>query len=472
MIRSQMRLTRSKVNSGINDENAIPVAIGIKNQKVTLKSTQEPLKKVGLTENTGKGLVKEVKQPRAILSKVSTNVTVDTENKIPVKALQKNNENAIPPLRPRAALVPTEVKLEHVRLQNREVNVVIEQKRPIALAKSNIPIHNAIKIQPPIVPAADIRRVLDEIVQPKIENAIEKEVVAPRTKKLRTIEPPVQDWDDLDAEDADDPMMMSEYVVEIFEYMKEIEIQTMPNPTYMDDQRELQWKMRGILVDWLIDVHNKFHLLAETLFLAINIIDRFLSNRIVSLNKLQLVGITALFIASKYEEVVAPALSNFQYMADGGYSDEEILTAERYILQVLDFSLQYPSPLSFLRRCSKAEQYDMQSRTLAKYFMEITLVDQNFLHIKPSLVAASSLYLARRMLDKIDWDANLRHYSSYTEEQVQEPANLLCEYLLKPVKHESLYKKYSGRKFLKASEFARNWIRRNNQREVQDSDEL
>ena len=141
--------------------------------------------------------------------------------------------------------------------------------------------------------------------------------------------------------------------------------------------------MRGILMDWLLEVHNKFRLLPETLYLCVNIIDRFLSARPVSLAKLQLVGITCMFIAAKYEEVVAPTVQNFLYMADGGYTEEEILKAERYVLQVLDFSLQYPSPFNFLRRVSKADGYDIQSRTLAKYLMEISLVDHTFLPFPP-----------------------------------------------------------------------------------------
>lgn len=96
--------------------------------------------------------------------------------------------------------------------------------------------------------------------------------------------------------------------------------------------------MRGILVDWLVEIHTKFRLLPETIFLAVNIIDRFLSQRVVSLVKLQLVGVTALFVASKYEEVVCPSVSNFLYMTDGGYQDDEILKAERYILNMIGAS--------------------------------------------------------------------------------------------------------------------------------------
>lgn len=152
----------------------------------------------------------------------------------------------------------------------------------------------------------------------------------------------VQDWDDLDAEDAEDPLMVSEYVVEIFNYLREQELATLPTPDYMERQKDLHWKMRGILVDWLVEVHQKFRLLPETLFLAVNIIDRFLSLRVCSLPKLQLVGITALFIASKYEEVMCPSIQNFIYMADGGYTDDEILKAEQYVsLFLCSITMQY-----------------------------------------------------------------------------------------------------------------------------------
>jgi G2/mitotic-specific cyclin 1/2 len=177
----------------------------------------------------------------------------------------------------------------------------------------------------------------------------------------------------------------------------------MPNPNYMSNQKELQWQMRSILVDWLIEVHVKFRLLPETLYLAVNIVDRFLSLRVVSLVKLQLVGLTSLFIAAKYEEVVLPSIKNFLYMAEDGYTEDEIVRAERYVLQVLKFNMQYPTPMSFLRRSSKADDYDVQTRTLAKYLMEITLLDHQFLVVPPSLVAASSHYLARYMLNRGSW---------------------------------------------------------------------
>ena len=208
---------------------------------------------------------------------------------------------------------------------------------------------------------------------------------------------------DLDAEDIDDPLMVAEYVVEIFDYLRDLEESTMPNPDYMHRQQHLEWHLRGVLVDWLIEVHTRFHLLPETIFLAVNIIDRFLSNRIVQLDKLQLVGIAAMFIASKYEEVLSPHVQNFRHVADDGFTEDEILTAERFILETLSFNLSYPNPMNFLRRISKADTYDIQTRTIGKYLLEISLLDHRFMGYAPSHVAAAAMYLARLILERGEW---------------------------------------------------------------------
>lgn len=75
---------------------------------------------------------------------------------------------------------------------------------------------------------------------------------------------------------------------------------------YMDSQPEINARMRSILIDWLTEVHSKFELMPETLYLTINIVDRYLSRTFVSRRELQLVGISSMLIACKYEEIWAP----------------------------------------------------------------------------------------------------------------------------------------------------------------------
>ena len=249
----------------------------------------------------------------------------------------------------------------------------------------------------------------------------ERPVAHPKGPTAPEVDPDDKQWDELDAEDADDPLMVNKYVDEIFTYLKVIEVgeswtipsfclpqlvqkTTMPNPNYMEMQKDLAWKMRGILTDWLIRVHSRFCLLPETLFLCVNIIDRFLSARVVSLVKLQLVGITCMFIAAKVEEIIYfPSAANFLYCADSSYSETEILQAECYVLKTLDWNLSYPNPIHFLRRISKADQYNVQTRTIAKYLMEIQCLEWRLISALPSVLAASSVWLARLILGREDW---------------------------------------------------------------------
>ena len=81
------------------------------------------------------------------------------------------------------------------------------------------------------------------------------------------------------------------------------------------------------------------------------------------------------------------------------------------MLQMLNFSLSYPNPLHFLRRISKADGYDVQSRTVAKMLLEISIVDRAFLATPPSMIAAAAAWLARKVLDRGPWGPNLVHYS-------------------------------------------------------------
>ncbi|KAF9157135.1 G2/mitotic-specific cyclin [Actinomortierella ambigua] len=266
------------------------------------------------------------------------------------------------------------------------------------------------------------------------------------------------DFEDLELGEMEDTMMVAEYSRDIFEYFLRLQIETMPEPTYMDSQPELAWKMRGVLLDWLAEVHHKFRMLPETLFLAVNIMDRFMSLREVSLVKYQLVGITALFIAAKYEEVMAPSIQNYVYMSDGGYSAQEIRDAERYVLQTLGFSVAFPNPMNFLRRVSKADNYNLHSRTIAKYLLELPLLDYHLMQYPPSMIAASAMCLARRMLGAYDWDSTMAHYSGYYVEELENCMDRMVQYLEKPKRSSFIFRKYAHKIYMKASIFVQEWV--------------
>ncbi|KAJ1970423.1 B-type cyclin, partial [Dimargaris xerosporica] len=261
--------------------------------------------------------------------------------------------------------------------------------------------------------------------------------------------------------DPHDTTMVPEYCDDIFTYLRHLEVRMLPSPTYMDKQHELEWNMRSILVDWLVQVHWRFCLLPETLFLCVNYIDRFLSHKAVSLEKLQLVGATALLIAAKFEEIHVPSISDFVYMVDNAYTCDEIMKAERFMISLLEFDLAFPGPMSFLRRISKADDYDIQTRTLAKYLIEVTIMDQRFLPFTASKVAAAGHFLARRMLNKGPWTEAHVYYSEYTEAMLQDVLKALIDILGNYKSHRAIYDKYSDRKFMKASLFVRQWLATN-----------
>lgn len=234
----------------------------------------------------------------------------------------------------------------------------------------------------------------------------------------------------------------------------------MPDPNYMDSQKELQWKARTVLINWLVELHEKFKLLPETLFLTVNIIDRFLSVNPVSLNKIQLVGITSLFIAAKYEEVYVPSISQFVYFSDENCNHEDIVHAERYILSSLEFSLQMPNPLNFLRRCSKADNYNLTTRTIAKYFMESMLLHHEYIVYPPSLTSAVSLCLARIMvLPDAQWNANMKHYSGYKFSELRECLTKLMKYFMNDCrKTNAVDKKFSGKQYMRVAKYVEEWF--------------
>jgi len=145
-----------------------------------------------------------------------------------------------------------------------------------------------------------------------------------------------------------DLQFAEEYQDEIIPYLISLENEKRINPNYMSKQNDINEKMRMILIDWLIEVHLKFKLLPETLFLTINFIDRYLQNNQTPRDKLQLIAVSSLLIACKYEEIYPPEISSFVYITDNAYTKEEILNYEIKILGDLEYDITYPTSLRFL----------------------------------------------------------------------------------------------------------------------------
>lgn len=271
--------------------------------------------------------------------------------------------------------------------------------------------------------------------------------------------------DNIDKDDVENPQLVVEYVNEIYAYMRQLESIQNVKEDYLNKASgtTILPKMRAVLVDWLIQVHQQFNLLQETLYLTVALLDRFLQSNAVKIERkqLQLVGVAAMFIASKYEEMYAPEIGDFVYITDRAYSESQIREMELRILSALNFELGRPLPLHFLRRNSKAGNVDALTHTLAKYAMELTLVDYKMAHIKPSLIAAAALAVSLKVLDRDEknlrelWNPTLTHYTSYTFDMISDTVTKLAALMVQTstapenAKLMAVRKKYEDKKLSK-----------------------
>lgn len=118
--------------------------------------------------------------------------------------------------------------------------------------------------------------------------------------------------------------------------------------------------MRSVLINWLLEIQSKLTLSDRTLFMAVGIFDRVLVKKIITRQRLQLLGITSFFIASKFEDVSPPDLDQLVYFCDDIYSREEITSHEAEILIMLDFNLVQIQPMDIYTSLLKSNKIQSQ----------------------------------------------------------------------------------------------------------------
>ncbi|CAF0759083.1 unnamed protein product [Rotaria sp. Silwood1] len=207
---------------------------------------------------------------------------------------------------------------------------------------------------------------------------------------------------------------VDEYASEILMYLRKRENASRPKPNYMRKQTELTWDMRAILIDWLSEVADEYKLFSETLHLAVNFIDRFLSRMSVTKSKFQLIGTTALYLAAKCEEVYPPNAAEFAYVTDNAYTKKQVLKIEDLLLQTLHFEVSTVTTHTFLLHYLKLAQVDEVTEDLARYIAELTLLDPECLQHLSSLQAAAILCLALHMRHKPPWSNTMKQTTGYT----------------------------------------------------------
>ncbi|KFK44638.1 hypothetical protein AALP_AA1G284800 [Arabis alpina] len=226
-----------------------------------------------------------------------------------------------------------------------------------------------------------------------------------------------------------DPQMCEPYATDICSYLREMEgkLKQRPLPDYIEKvQNDLTPNMRGVLVDWLVEVAEEYKLVSDTLYLTVAYIDRFLSVKPINRQRLQLVGVSAMLIASKYEEISPPKVEDFCYITDNTFTKQEVVKMEADILLALQFELGSPTIRTFLRRFTRVAQEDfeashLQMEFLCCYLSELSMLDYSCVGFLPSLLAASAIFLARFILrpKQHPWNQTLEEYTKYKASDLQ-----------------------------------------------------
>lgn len=220
---------------------------------------------------------------------------------------------------------------------------------------------------------------------------------------------------------SEDILAVTEYSKEIYQYLKKRETQQMPKWNYMQRQADITFSMRSVLVDWLVEVAGEYNLGNETIHLAVSYIDRFLSCMSVERSKLQLVGTACLMIAAKYEEIYPPGVEEFALITDNTYTNKQVLRMEHLVLKVLGFDVSTPTSHLFVNHFCQMFHMDGKVLHLAMYLNELSLLDgSTFMKFPGSVVAASSVVLARHTLGIEAWADGMAVEAGYSVDDLKE----------------------------------------------------
>ncbi|EMP25300.1 Cyclin-A1, partial [Chelonia mydas] len=212
-----------------------------------------------------------------------------------------------------------------------------------------------------------------------------------------------------------DIMNVGDYAEDIHQYLREAEIRYRPKPYYMRKQPDITSGMRAILVDWLVEVGQEYKLRTETLYLAVNFLDRFLSCMSVLRGKLQLVGTAAILLAAKYEEIYPPEVEEFVYITDDTYTKRQLLRMEHLLLKVLAFDLTVPTINQFLLQYLQRHGVCVRTENFARYVAELSLLEADpFLKYLPSQTAAAAYCLANYTVNRHFWPETLAAFTGYS----------------------------------------------------------
>lgn len=274
-----------------------------------------------------------------------------------------------------------------------------------------------------------------------------------------------QELPDVDSAGSDwrDAQLVSCYVKEIFSYLHSLEPTQRVRRDYLCQpaKMEITPRMHRTLFDWLVQVHYRYGLLPETLYMTLHIIDYYmtLDGRDINKTNYQLLGITALFLSAKYEELYPPYLADLVALTEMTCSESQVRRMEQKILVRMEFFFGYPQPILFLRRYSRVSGATAEVHDSAKFLAELGRCTYEMVHLPPSCLAATAFCLAVELLnagERLDtqpkaWLPELEVFSGYTKAELVPALRMLARTVLQSYsdkqKYTAVRKKYESRSF-------------------------
>jgi hypothetical protein len=222
-----------------------------------------------------------------------------------------------------------------------------------------------------------------------------------------------------------------EYLTDIFNNLN-LEEKELRNKEGMSMilQSDINERMRAVIVDWIIEVHNRFKLCSDSLFLSVSLIDRYLNKKPIKRKELQLLSVVSLLVACKCEEIFSPEIRDFVCIMDKSYEKEDIIYLEKSLLKILKFEVTIPTALKFYEILSVKLSLNKNDFHFGFYLLELSLLNFKISKYNPSLVAAGSCYMTmilfKRDTEKKKNSKKFYQLINYTQEEIIEVVTDLC----------------------------------------------
>lgn len=312
-----------------------------------------------------------------------------------------------------------------------------------------LPMSNLLNRQPSQQPHLQPLKKVQQLDLQKVSSSLSLKL-APNHERLASVR--LDEQQDEDSEEADETeeiedidkstsrdaiFLVSDIAKDIYSYMFALELAQPVDEGFLQNQKIYTPKVRQRLINWCIDIHSQLNLLTETLYMTVALIDRYFSQvQVKQQSQVQLVAVGATLIASKYEEIYPPDVSDLITLTQDAYSRRDVMRIEITILEQLNFNLGRPIPIAFLRRFSKAAHCYLKTHSIAKYLMELSLCEYECSHWRPSMLAAAALFVTLHLVrdgtgnsqqgQHNRWTRSLVHHTRYSKKELLKPASILC----------------------------------------------